>query len=522
MSDPAGGTSTKSELLGNAIQVFRNLMLANDEVAVVTFDDVVDTPVTMQQVSAAPAFSTIDITPRNTTWIGGGIQRVSVQLAAATHTNRSMIVLTDGNENVHPYIGELPAGTITNRTYAIGFGLPGDVSDAALQQTTANTHGDLIITGNISTDEQRFNLTKYFVQVLAGVTRMDVILDPQGSLFRGSVEVIPFQLSDTDVYADLITICHIPKLINFFLETPDGKIIKPSTTAAEPNIKFIMVQQVVFYRIVFPALTADPLGSHAGNWNAILSLKSEAELRKLADDKSVIEALRTNAVRGSLPYSFVAHTYSNLSLSAYKQQDSLKPGAAVRLYASLKEYDVPLQSDAVVWAQITNPDQSTFDLRLPRVDAANYSASFNTSLPGVYICRVRAEGLTSKGLPFTREKTLSVGVYYGNYDPVPPPKPDEFICHLIECFLSDKVLSATAVKRIAEMGIDLKHLRQCIAKACAEKATERNPDLIYKAFVAARRRQAQGSPGLQLRRAVAPKRLKAAVKPAVTPPQKVE
>ncbi|HEY1248096.1 MAG TPA: tyrosinase family protein, partial [Nitrososphaera sp.] len=230
MADPAGGTSNKSDLLRNAIQVFRDLMLSNDEIGVVTFDNLVDTPITIQQVSAAPAFSTIDITPRNTTWIGGGIQQGAVQLAAAALTNRSMIILTDGNENVHPYIAEIDPSLLTNRTYAIGFGLPGTVSDAALNQITSNTHGDLIITGNISTDEQRFNLTKYFVQVLAGVTKMEVILDPQGSLFIGSKHVIPFQLTEADVYADIIVLCPVPKLLEFYLETPVGKIIKPTTT----------------------------------------------------------------------------------------------------------------------------------------------------------------------------------------------------------------------------------------------------------------------------------------------------
>jgi hypothetical protein len=80
-----------------------------------------------------------------------------------------MVVLTDGVQNVHPYVGELPGGTITNRTYAIGFGLPAAVDPAVLQSITANTHGDLIVTGNISTAEQGFDLTKYFVQVLADI-----------------------------------------------------------------------------------------------------------------------------------------------------------------------------------------------------------------------------------------------------------------------------------------------------------------------------------------------------------------
>ena len=161
-----------------------------------------------------------------------------------------MIILTDGNENVHPYIGEIDPSLLTNRTYATGFGTPGPVSNAALNQITSNTHGDLIITGNIFTDEQRFNLTKYFVQVLAGVTKMDVILDPQGSLIIGSKHVIQFQLSEADVYADIIVLCPIPKALDFLLETPAGKIIKPTTTT--PNIQYIVGQQVVFYRMALP------------------------------------------------------------------------------------------------------------------------------------------------------------------------------------------------------------------------------------------------------------------------------
>ncbi len=511
MADPAGGTSTKSDLVRTAIQVFRDLMLSNDEVAVVTFDDIVDTPIPIEQVSVAPAFSTVDITPRNTTWIGGGIQQGAVQLAAASLTNKSMIVLTDGNENIHPYIAEIDPALLTNRTYAIGFGLPGTVSDAALNQITSNTHGDLIITGDISTDEQRFNLTKYFVQLLAGVTKMDVILDPQGSLFLGSKQVIPFQLSDADVYADIIVLCPVPKLLDFFLETPDGKIIKPSTSG--PNVQYILGQQVVFYRVVLPALAADPGGSHAGLWKAIISIKSTGEIKKLSKNSRLLEAVRANAVRGSLPYSFVAHTYSNLNLTAYKYQESLKPGAAVTLFASLGEYEVPLQTDAVVWAQVTTPDQSTFDLKLHKTDAATYSALFKTSMPGVYSCRVRAEGFTGKGTAFTREKTVTAGVYYGDYNPLPLPRPGEEICRLINCLLSEETLSTSAIRRLTELGINLKHLKECFAKTCPEKVVERLPGLKYKAFVAARKKQSQAKPAINLRKAAVPKRLKPPAKP---------
>lgn len=479
MFAPAGGTSTRSQLLGNAIGVFRALMLPNDEVSVTTFDDVVDTPINMQTVSGAPAFSTIDISPRNTTWIGGGIQQGAVELAAATHTNKSMIVLTDGNENVHPYIGELPAGSVTNRTFAIGFGLPGEVSDAALNQITSNTNGDLIITGNMGSDEQRFNLTKYFVQVLAGVTNSQVILDPNGKLYYGSKDVITFNVTEADVYIDAIALCPIPKYLEFVLRTPSGKLIKPTT--AEPNVQYIQGEQVICYRMVLPAIVGDPSGSHGGTWQALLALKSAAEVAKLSKNKEFAASVVSPRVNNFLPYSFIVHATSNLQFNAWRLQESYKPGVAVSLFATLKEYDVPLDRRASVWAEITGPDQGTFTINLQKSGNGAYVGSFNTTMAGSYFCRVRAEGNTSKGMTFTREKTLTAGVYYGNYEPVPQPDPGELMCRLLHCvFEEHPVFRATALKRFAEMGFDMKSLIACIEEVCPELPIESIPGIKYK------------------------------------------
>jgi hypothetical protein len=516
MADPAGGTSTKSDLLKTAIQVFRDLMLADDEIAVVSFDDVVDTPVPIQHVSTAPDLTTIDLTPRNTTWIGGGIQQGAVQLAAATHSNRSMVVLTDGNENVHPYIAELSPSAVTNPTYAIGFGLPGTVSDAALNQITSNTHGDLIITGNISTDEQRFNLTKYFVQILAGVTNMNVILDPQGALFRGSKHAIPFQLSDADVYADVIVLCPIPQLVDFELRTPGGEVITPAAASGQPNVTYAIGDEVAFYRLVLPASATDPDGSHAGTWQAVVALKRDTELKKLGNSEVVIDALRRSAVRESLPYSFVTHAYSNLSLKATKWQQSLEPGSFVHLFAALDEYDVPLRTDARVWARVTPPDGSAFDLSLDRVDAGRYSAVFNTSLPGVYTCRIRAEGLTSMSSRFVREQTLTAGVYYGDHTTGvgTPVGSLDAIGRLIKCLLSE---GAIADEKLAELGVDVERLRHCLELTCAVDRPELTKGLTHVAFDAARQRQAKSKPTIAFKRARVAKALKPKITPAPAP-----
>ena len=214
--------------------------------------------------------------------------------------------------------------------------------------------------------------------------------------------------------------------------------------------------------------------------------------------------------------------YSNLRLSVDKHQESLKPGAAVTLSALLKEYDVPLSGDATVWAEITRPDQSAFDLKLARESAGSYSASFNSSSPGVYTCRVRAEGLTSMGSPFTREQTVTAGVYYGDYRPVPQSADDDVICHLIECLISEKVLSPEVIRRFAAMGIDLKRFMECVTKTCAGKPKERIPGLINKAFHRRATASEVTTPSVSFRKAAPARALRRPPPPAPKPRPKVE
>ena len=512
MGANAGGTSTRADLLANAIGVFRDLMLDNDEVSVTTFDDQVDTPISMQAVSGAPAFSTVDLSPRGDTWIGGGIQTAAPELDAATHTNRSMVVLTDGNENVHPYIFELPAGTITDRTYAIGFGLPGDVSDEALNDITSNTHGDMIITGNITSEEQRFMLTKYFVQVLAGVTNAQVILDPQGKLYLGGQDTIPFKVADADIYIDAIAVCPIPAFLEFVLQTPGGNIIKPTTAA--PNVQWIAGQQVQCYRLVLPALAASPSGSHAGTWRAMLRIKDDKERARLLRNKELATSVVSPAVNHFLPYSFIVHATSNLTLKAWRVQNDTEPGSTVDLHAVLKAYDVPFEKHANVWADVTLPDGSAQTLKLHPSGQGRYAAPFATSLAGVYVFRVRAEGLTAGGSPWTRETTLTAGVFRkrsrdgggGN---------QEILCEWLHCLLKEhNVLNESAWKRLRDLGVNVKLLLECLDELCPDVPKERIPALKRRVTRAMKMKTkaktpkaavAQTAAAVKFVRAVAPK-----------------
>ena len=466
MSDPAGGTSTKNTLLKTAVSVFNSLMLPNDEIALVSFDDQIATPAPMAAVSAAtvpPVLAGTDLDPRGSTCIGGGMQQGSTELGSATHSNRSMLVLTDGVQNVHPYVGELPAGTITDRTYAIGFGLPHDINVQVLHDVTANTHGDLIITGAISTDEQTFNLTKYFVQVLAGVSRMDVLLDPQGILMMGSRHVIPFSVTDADVYADVIALCPLPQILDFTLITPSGDVIRPTTPGG--NVHFEVDPQVAFYRINLPTLPGNPEGSHAGTWQAVLSLKGRRDVDKLLKDRE---------------------SGTNAAGRARSWRRALQPDRACLLEPALRRAPAPgrlrarlhrhARGDAARVRRAVHRRCGGVGRRhRPGLehDAGEAGAGGRRSIrrkfrrdasAGVYPCRVRAEGYFRSKDRFTREKTLTAAVFHG--DGGGGAGDDDPLCRLLHCLTRDKVLSPDLLRRLKEMGFDAEAYLRCLESHC--------------------------------------------------------
>jgi hypothetical protein len=479
MAAPAGGGSTRSELLKSAVSVFHTLLRPAEEIGIVSFDDVTDTllPLTTQAAGLGTTLTGNGLDPRGLTGIGLGIQAGATMLAGASHTNRALLVLTDGNQNVHPYVEELPAGTITNRTYAIGFGLPGEVSDAVLNTITQNTQGDLIITGQLATQQERFLLTKYFVQILAGVTNANVVLDPLAELLLGSKHSIPFPVVDSDVSIDVILLAPLAALVDVVVKTPGGTEITPALAATEPNISFEVGAEVAFYRIDLPALPADPGGSHAGTWEIVVRIRTEGELKELLRGRELgVRGMRELAARGSLPYNCVVHARSNLDFSASAAQVSFTPGSPVALEATLREYAVPFAGSAAVWADVATPDGATARVALGTVGPGKYRGEVKADKPGVYRLRVRAEGATSSGFAFAREKTLTASAFAGATGTDPGldrlidelRERDEAWCQFLLC-VAESGLEARG-------GVDPGQLRRCVERLCASlERREREP-----------------------------------------------
>jgi hypothetical protein len=425
MNDDAGDATTKVAKLREACNAFISIMQSGDGIGLVRFNHTAQRLMEVQDAGAAPggagrtaALGHImgsALNPSGGTSIGDGVvngkQMLNDAQAAATppYDVTAMVVLTDGMWNVPPSLASV-SGSITANTYAVGLGLPSNISVPALTTLCQGHNGYLLITGALSPDQSR-RLDKYFLQILAGVTNAQVAADPRGVFDAHTEHRIPFWICAADYGMDLIILSQYPQAIDFQLETPDGTRITPASGAGGANSQFVLSTYASYYRCALPVLPADAGGSYEGLWYAVLKLASSPG--KVTYDKGRESFYNPN--RGTVSYEFVAHTYSSLNLSAAVAQTSFEVGAAVRLSATLREYDAPLSGRVKVWAEVERPDGATELVALNPEPGGQFVATYPAGLSGVFTIRLRARGEAIEGTPFEREQTLTaVGVPGGD------------------------------------------------------------------------------------------------------------
>ena len=187
----------------------------------------------------------------------------------------------------------------------------------------------MLITGDVTAAERRFHLTKYFVQILAGVTRTAIVVDPQGDLHVGSEHRIPFVLSDHDHEVDVIALCPLAPLLELTLEAPDGTVIDPAFGV--PTVEFHQHLDDAFYRLSLPVT---PGIDRAGTWTAVLRLTRDA-LRRHADDRQDWgDRLKLLDEKGTLPYSVIVQSWSDLELDVTAAPTVCLAGDKVELHAA--------------------------------------------------------------------------------------------------------------------------------------------------------------------------------------------
>lgn len=517
MSEDRGDGQSKHASLQQACNIFVDVMLEGDGVGLVSFNQAATV---LQPITALGDGSLSDINrgntkdiingngldPNGSTSIGNGIQagRGILNSSSQPFDVQSLVVLTDGMENTSLFIADV-ASSINEFTYSIGLGKPQDISVPALQSISGNNGGYLLVTGSIGTDN-RFLLEKYFLQILAGVSNAEIVLDPDGLLILGRVERVPFVLTDADAGVDVILLTPDVPIVDFRLQTPSGTIIEPWRAMSEPGMKYISSNGVVYYRVVLPTELSPNRLEAGGVWNALLTIgrpRTEGE----QVDFTILRAnpvgrasRRGSVVRGasplrqqrsaavefetfassdatagtrSVPYSLIVHTYSNVTLDAHTGQASFEPGATIDLFASLAQSGIPLARGAV-WVEVTRPDNGGQIVTLAEVDAGQFSGQYVTSIPGVYRMRFRGRGVTQSGQPFARERTLTAAVWRGGDVPQNPSGGGtiSYWCDLIRCLMQQGgVISPELEKRLEALGLDIVKLRRCVELICSRSSS---------------------------------------------------
>lgn len=505
MTEDRGDGQSKHQSLKEAASIFVDVMLEGDGVGLVRYDH--DAQPVMPITALGPAGDPFgnrqttkdlingpDFTPAGATSIGDGIFEGRQLLSAATgYDVESLVVLTDGVENTPRWIADV-AADIDERTYSVGLGTPQNTSAAALQTISGNNGGYLLVTGPIVGDN-RFILQKYFLQILAGISNAEVVLDPDGVLVRGIEHRIPFQLTEADAGVDVILLSRTPQAVDFRLQTPNGFILHPWRALSEASMRWTMADGVAYYRLVLPAELFTARYDQAGTWHALLRIgRPQVEKPREPDRLDIPQprvpprpaldvgprrepptplaaAIAAPASR-AVPYSLIVHTYSDVSLRATLVQSGYEPGATATIEATLAHAGVPARPGATAWVEITRPDGTGSQLALAEQEPGRFAGAFTTSASGTYRCRVRATGRTTGGYPFHREQTITAVVWRGGDRDADPDRPrggeaTEKLCRLLKCVLGKGgVLTPELERRLREAGVDIPRLRRCLAAAC--------------------------------------------------------
>lgn len=524
MADDRGDGLSKHVSLQQAAGIFVDVMLEGDGVGLVRFNQ--DAQV-LQQVVPLGAGGLSDVNrettkdiiagtgldPGGETSIGDGIfeGRGALNGTMTPFDVKALVVLTDGVENRSRMIADV-AAEINEHTYAVGLGQPQNISVPALQTISGNTGGYLLVTGAIGTDN-RFTLQKYFLQILAGISNAEIVLDPDGQLIPGRVERVPFQLTAGDAGVDVILLTPFTQIVDFRVQTPSGQIIDPSRAMSEAGMRFVLSNGVSYYRLALPFEFMPGRFDTGGTWHALLTIGrprttpgstaggNDPAIRRAMFARAPAAAVRARgleaqrasvlaaedprlAVAGgraavrTLPYSLVVHAYSNLSLRAQVEQASFEPGARIAVHASLAQSGIPLGHRARVWGEVRRPDGTRLAIELVEQSEGQFAGQLVTTAPGVYPIRVRARGTTFQGEPFVREHTLTAAVWRGGDRPSDPGNGpgavldclrarEARLCELLRCVTArDGVISAELEKRLEAGGWSLAEARACLERFC--------------------------------------------------------
>ena len=308
---------SRLDILKWAAPHYINLMDDDDGIGIVAFDHdaypVMDvTPAGLPVFGAGRVGALSAINAHNEdnggTAIGDGLELGHNTInPVAGYDHKSLIVFTDGHETASKQISDV-AGLLNERVFAIGLGRADQLDVGTLDDLTSGSGGYLLMTGELGIDDI-FRLSKYFLQILAGVTNSEIVVDPEAAIAPGQEHRIPFQLNEADHRADIVLLSPAPWAFEFALETPACNVITSVDVASIAGADFVNSNGVSFYRIKMPTLLhGQP--HHGGTWHGLLRVDDGNYKEYLG----MISRSENSALRSGVPYSLSVYARSTVSL----------------------------------------------------------------------------------------------------------------------------------------------------------------------------------------------------------------
>jgi len=428
MTGDAGDGRQRVEVLRDSAQIFIDVAKPDTGIGIARFDH--DAQPVMSVIDAGPEIfgpgrvqATAAIAAHvpnllGTTSIGDGVEAGAglLDTVAGGYDATAMIVLTDGQENAPQFISDV-AGQVDDTVFAIGLGAPAVINPAKLTELTDSTGGYVAVTGILSSDEH-FTLAKYYLQILAGVSNEEIVLDPDGHLKPTGRLEVPFNLTRADSGADVVLLSPAPDVMEFELVTPSGAVIKPG--ALPPGVRFITGKQVAYYRFQLPVV--EPGGGAVGSGRWVVRLHCErgrfAEyLEKLKESDP--EGFEHAAAHG-LRFAMEIHARTAIRMAAAVRQKGIDVGDVMHLSVRLSEAGLPVEKRAEVVAELEGPGGPQ-TVKLQETGPGAFTAQVPGDRPGLYRYRIVATGKSLRGERFTRERRLTGAIYV----PKPPQQEGE-------------------------------------------------------------------------------------------------
>jgi Mg-chelatase subunit ChlD len=308
-----------------AASTFVGFMQTGDNIAVVSFDDVVEvnfplTNITSDATKIAAQNAINTLYDRNMTSIGGGIRAGQGELnKGRTQSHQGMVLLSDGLENTAPWVADvLPTIPANTDIYTIALG--NDADQTLLNGIATQTGGSYYFA---PTD---LDLQQIYNTIRGIITNQQTFSTFPGTISQGSTQSYVAAIDALTDYA-VFSVTYQSGNIDMELVTPSGTTINSNNVGNYPNITYSKGSTYVFYNVQQP---------QSGNWS--------------------IKVIGTS-IPYSSDYTATVQGTSTLTMNAYLDKQNFEQHQPITIYTDLMAQKSPV-TGANIKVNIQKPTSS--------------------------------------------------------------------------------------------------------------------------------------------------------------------